>query len=587
LASLRSDVGGEPFRGTLAIYGFDENTYLPGLETTRWLVREAERLLAHVYSLRAALANAYIISRLAKTALVNPAFRLLRRALSAVLPNDACSIYTREAGSRNLVRIDSAGLESGRNKEADCFTIRDAEPQESITAHCAVHPSRAWRINFGDADPIYQSANPPPKAHQESFEPLEILDAQHHRRFGIGVRGARESGEHAIGVIRMFRSGQSVPFTHMDGRLVERVAATYHCCQFLFANWRFTGREQEVGPFVVSPTPALLVAVLTRAVDRFRARGRDVRQGAVFEYCPDAVPAYRRFAYYSPKHQLPPDERLAPLAEDLPGQAAWGRRTITVTPTTWSDGQHGERVCIPIMTWSGPHLVQSVCCLDLDGRHEWRVGDHEDVLRLGIEAAAMLAKNRWRDPPLAAAADAPPLTSAYLRYVATQVTGVTNPTLLPAHQEEPEAVSGWPLVPEGSLGISGVRVRPDGTECAIPLWLGPFRVALLRCGLSDDLAGAIRKAIRKPSQIAYLPLHTCVGLVTGAWCRIVAPKTDLWKAAFTLDPSSDSEGMRTWREKVTGPTASELANGRLETATRTEHHTSAGGSPPQESGSEE
>jgi hypothetical protein len=570
LASLRV-AGGERFRGALALYGFDDGTVLPGDSTVCWLAEQAERLINALYTQRVVYGIAQIMSRLGTSAQAQPSFRLFRKALSTVLPNDSASIYARQVRDDKLQRVDTTIFQANRNSGAENqLVLPKDQPQSSINAYCAVRPGVGVRINFGESDPIY--ADPIysglPKPDPKSFEQLDVDEPLRQRRLAIGVSSVES--EDSLGVLRLYRSGKKRPFTDADQRLLERVASSYWCCRALFANWRSSQNEHS-GLFVASPTPTLLEDVLRKAASYFRKPGTGLRQGSVFVFDKDAKPQYRLYAYFSPTQQLPPDEVLEPLAEHLIGVEGWKHRQNIVTLSSPDKSTlPTERVCIPLTVWSGRYPVEAVCCLDFDGKVSGNLLTRERVFRVGVEAAAVLSANRWSNPPSSDRDDSEKVMAALESYVKTiefpcddepvSAASVTHAEWSPAHDEKSAPACGWKSIPEPSLQAFGVRVQSGGKLCAIPLRLGPFPVAVMLCtlgeGLQKPLGNILRGSCNKRTEAwTYHRLYSLVGLVTGAWCRVVAPNTLLWKVEFPKEPARLADGTALWHQEITASLA--------------------------------
>lgn len=579
LTPLRAE-GIEPFRGTLAIYGFEKDTVLPSDDLVRWLAKQAEDLVQTLHRQRAVFAKGHFRARLATSALIRPSSRLFRQALVNVLPHDATSIYVHETASAfphrdekgELERVYAAGFELPLLPKADKVPLEPpTREQKSISAYCAVHPGVPVRINFGEQDPIYQQPSHPPKPDPERFERLDVREAHERRRLGIGVPSAWSENV-SLGVLRLYRSGKGRPFTDADGRLLQAIVASYHCCRSLFGNWHAVRNEGLVGPYVASPTPTLLEAVLRSAVDDFEKREWPVHQGSVFMRSQTASPPYPRFAFYSRTPRLPPEQVLAPLAEDLAGAEGWRHSEQIVTvPFPDRDGTEGERVCVPLRVWSGGFLVEVVCCLDFATPGAWDAETRYRVYRAGVEAAAMLAANRWQTPP--PPGDDAQLVRAFESY-ATRLSvekergdnSERRARLLPAVLKEPAEVEGWVIAPEPSLERYGVRVRKDGRTCAVPLRLGPYLAAVLICPLAPGPAESLRSELRRRKSVgserrspaqglkiesnALWTLGHLVWRVAGAWCRVVAPNIrSWWQVTFESEPVRDGAA-KLWPVKM-------------------------------------
>lgn len=568
----------QPLRGVLAVYSFNnEKGHLPGDDTVRQLVRQAELLLAAVYRQRRDFGMAHLRAETAKSVSAYPSFRLFHRALAPILPHDAASIYATEKTSDKrgeeltledlaLRRVHRYGLETGsgstdhleRSERANLISLT----KKSISGYCAQHADEPIRINLGVSDPIYDRIPELPKPDPESFESLDAsFEANDRRRLAIGVKGAPEEfGAYAQGVIRFYRSGHLPPFTHLDEDLLRDIALS-SVCRPLFANWR---RESKriMGPYGFGSISNRQKYVLRKASDKFDGRF-DLEQAVVFvDGGQDSDPRYRWFAYYTPTpRRTSPDEIFR---EPLQG---WIRDKITVVPYSSKATKNGERVCIPINVWSGHYLVNAVCCFDFKHRLDWDSEMRAQIAAVGVRAAAYFTDNSWHNPPICPNEDKR-LLDSFREFVTRRKGELIHAEYVPLTCDS-DARAGHESYPwESSLKHYGVRIHDGGARIAFPLYAGTFRVLNLLCQLDDSLASRLKQAIdlrqhagespiknendRVFEAEVYRRLQKIVGRVTGAWCKIVALNVSMWPVRFPNEPERLTDEVTIWHEKIGG-----------------------------------
>ncbi len=501
------------------------------------------------------LALAHLRCVLTRGTSMAPDFEAYRSAVVKVLGGQAMSIFALDEETRRLQCVDSTGFEKITDPSQAYYDL-DAD-RESYTCWLARNPGSVLRMNGGPGDDEGLTARGLPPAPSTRCRERVSQDASYHRRL-LAASVWRDHGEagEATGVLRVLRSGAACPFTAADEHVLAVLA---QAARPLFQTRRFF-QQELISPTLVGPTLARVEEVLQRAV---AGLAPPAFQASVFVRSSEARPEYRRYAYHSPWHQFQPEGLVAEPPDDLVGPNGWLYPSkVAVTPCTQGDGRVCTRVYVPLDVWSGPYLVESLCAFDFPAEVPLQRREvATPIFRTAARVAAVWSTNGWQaDRPLPDSE----LVAGFFAYLTTDdAMKLVRPELRDlcepgggSHRDTLEAC-GDPM-----LARFGVRLSRDGARCAIPLALGPFRVAELHCGLGAGLAAALGEfagaSARRNSppardeeqraQAVFERLRVVVANAAGAWCRLVASHPVLWDVAFETERREGQTIL--WEERI-------------------------------------
>ena len=429
------------------------------------------------------------------------------------------------------------------------------------------------RANFGPEDEeLIRDLVPPPSAQNTETIDEKDADLTLRRRFTVGVPS--KSGAHAgaVGVIAMNRSARGRPFTEADRELFRGVTASWECCGALFCGKHEGARHVYAAPL------HLVGSRLREGVSELR-KEFPACEGSIFVHGDKAQRRLFRYVFY-PHSWVPGDIRYEPTGHFGAGVARGRSDAITVQSAKTSDGKTQARICVPLSAWIESHYMRAIFVLDLGAQLE-NAKDHlPKVLETAVATGVYFSKNLWQ---LGGAFDGD-LPGEFVKYVRRDVDNVCR-------GREPRLIQGRTIpadVPEylscldPELRASKVRLTKDGSDCLIPLSVGPVEAAWLLCPLAEDLKEKLGRAMgqgrpRRPARTgrtqdagresvgegaarqlrqeeegAWRKLRQTVGLVTGAWTRVVVAYKHLWLYIEFTPERADGE-TRVWKATLHWP----------------------------------
>jgi putative methionine-R-sulfoxide reductase with GAF domain len=583
-------------RAVLSIYCFDDQAEeaLPSREVMARLVEWIGRMTLAYRDLRREVGVACLHQALyAQPCSSDFDFETIKEKFVEILQVDAMSIFARHRGSDQLYCVATTGLETvGRPRryppppehgESVCYDLR---VDRGYTTYLAEHPGLCVRSNAGgrgSSGPRTLPDFPPsPRNKHKHREKLPRTDTDHRRFLGLNV----DVDGDTLAVFRLIRSARTKPFTRCDEELVARLARV---CVDRLMNWRAMrpeGAPEDASPGhqdpVLVPQPGRDGRALVGALARFmrpvpsprsaRALTDELLQDicVIFRDChiiqsavvlkhkhAERIP-FRLYAYHSQRHRTPPsDEDLAPMVVRVP-EAGWesllrGRKAVTFQRNAARGVAAGIR--IPLIAWAGLHLVEGILSLDFGERFDrWSSDAVELLFRATRKLSAILGHTRHVIRPEWFQADCATALERFISFPRSHLGAEWTELLLNyGDRDHFQPVARWPRcydVPEVAWSRVDATVDEDAAAlgvaerrgvgkpaCSIPLYLGPFHAATLRCGMAD---------VEFPDR-----RRQFIGEVTGLWSALTFGMESFSKVAF--HPSPLGPGATSWDEQISWP----------------------------------
>lgn len=551
----------EPIRGSLNIYFFDERGEYPSDALVRALARQAEKLLQDYFAARRSLALAYLRCELARSTSLAASFEIYRKTVMEIMRVQAMSLFVREPNTDILQCVDSSGFEDLSDPTRARYYLN--QPIESRTVWLARNPGEVLRFNWGPQDKGNYHHPDLPQTPSNLFRERITVDESYHRRFlGCAIHN---DAKDMLGVVRMIRSQKAPPFTEQDEQLLRDLLEE---AKTLIVNLSYS-RSNRIGPSIDCNIRLRLGEFLQSCVAWFGERSLRVAHASVSVRGEGDAPHYRLFAYHSPSRQLPPHEELAELSLSLIGPGGWKYAgKITVSPCIDPKGNQVTRLCVPLMIWSGPHLVEALLAVDFLGE-DLRFPDpiRAKVFDIATTLAALWANNIWDTDRELLNNTAENIVTQFEDFCAS----ISEENVASAHVSFYTAQSAtpgasWVPCPDPDLGRFGVKLSTDGTRCTIPLLLGPYRIGELFCDFDEKFAAQLKPAVstegrakrhRGDSQAAepvaldkqsLETLRNLAASATGAWCRIAVCSLPYWKVDLSKEYTEGD--MTVWDEQI-------------------------------------
>lgn len=515
------------FKGTLNVYTLDPTSVLPSVRAMRWLAQQASRLLGDIFGMRQQLGVAHINSQLASAADPTPRAEVFREALMQILPCDAASLFVarREGDDTKLIAVDSTGIEHPDKK-----VEWSVKKQDSITTHCFAKPAEAIRINFQSEFDLLGVRMP----NKSNPEVVAHGDRDHLRRRRLGVAVKKDGGEQPTGVIRLYRSGTRRPFTQTDAELLQ-VLASQDRFGRLFENWAVKEEQEhqreggrQIDPDIpIPPSRSILFELgelfqyLNDKINNILPRDEVVR----CSFFVQRNAKYEEFVTY-PVRELPDDEEF----ELGPNDSERGIKLIDAAR------ERLEQAWVKLPAWSGEHVMDTVLVCDF--KHPEGVPDfdrrfnepcRERINQSLAVIASRLTMNEFYPQPNECFQQ---LTKGLELYAQKMNHGLFSDV---AYVEPP--VEGLRLIECQDQELVAYGVRFTNNECRIPLRVGTRLKAELVCTLDPGFNSKVTThptlafreiAIQRNLDQAKIwgSLRRAVGIVVGAWTRVVEPKSE-------------------------------------------------------------